>query len=88
MFDMQRYHIGQEMTARMSELTADVNTEINIDREERINVMWDLNYNLKTDERMTKEQERRDHNMDIMNSAIEELTEQVACMESGTPSAP
>lgn len=36
---------------------------------------------------MTKELERRDHNMDSMNSAIEVLTKKVAGMESGAPAA-
>lgn len=65
MFDMQRYHIGQEMIARMNELTADVKTEINTEREERFNALRDVNQNLKMmDDKMTKELERRDRNVD------------------------
>lgn len=88
MFAMQRYRNGQEMTARMNELTADVKTEINIEREERNNALRDVNQNLKMmDDKMTKELERRDHNMESMNSAVEELTNKVAGMESGTHQA-
>lgn len=73
------------MTVRMNELAADIKTEINVEREERINAMRDLNNNPKSmDDRIKKELERRDQDIDTMNSTIEELTRKVAGMESGT----